>query len=278
MAAIKDTNAPIPNVKVYDNFVLANEIEDQFNSHLDLQRFTTVDTTLEGTNGMKKIVHRYKATEGTEKLKRGEGNSLVIGTDYDEDEYEIQLAQNRFAYYDEDLMTDPMVVQTGVGMLATDMFNTTNSDVMTEYLKATLVHKSTVADFAAFVRAKAKLLLPEDEASRNRVEIFAFVNPTQEAEIAILLGDSLKYVEAFVRNGYIGTVAGINLYEKWDAPSDKIVIATKKAVTTFIKKGTEVEQERDTNVRKNTIYSRKYYVEALTDATQVVILDIAAES
>ena len=28
---------------VYENFYLSNEIEDQFNSHLDLQQFCTVD-------------------------------------------------------------------------------------------------------------------------------------------------------------------------------------------------------------------------------------------
>lgn len=31
----------MPNV-VYDNFYLSNEIEDQFNSHLDLQQFCTM--------------------------------------------------------------------------------------------------------------------------------------------------------------------------------------------------------------------------------------------
>ena len=28
----------------YDNFFLSNEIEDQYQSHLDLQQFCTVDT------------------------------------------------------------------------------------------------------------------------------------------------------------------------------------------------------------------------------------------
>jgi len=37
---------------IYDNFYLSNEIEDQFNSHLDLQQFCTVDTSLEVTPGM----------------------------------------------------------------------------------------------------------------------------------------------------------------------------------------------------------------------------------
>ena len=40
--------------KIYDNFVLANEIEDQYNSHLDLVRFCTVDNSLTGVPGMTK--------------------------------------------------------------------------------------------------------------------------------------------------------------------------------------------------------------------------------
>ena len=32
----------------YDNFFLSNEIEDQYQSHLDLQQFCTVDNNLTG--------------------------------------------------------------------------------------------------------------------------------------------------------------------------------------------------------------------------------------
>lgn len=52
--------------KIYDNFYLSNEIEDQYNSHLDLQSFCTVDNTLEGTAGMLRKINVYKATDGTE--------------------------------------------------------------------------------------------------------------------------------------------------------------------------------------------------------------------
>lgn len=41
----------MPN-KTYDNFFLANEIEDQYNSHLDLVQFCTVDNSLTGTAGI----------------------------------------------------------------------------------------------------------------------------------------------------------------------------------------------------------------------------------
>jgi hypothetical protein len=102
------------------------------------------------------------------------------------------------------------------------------------------------------------------------VEIFAFVNPTEMANLRKSLKDDLQYVEAFVRSGYVGTVAGVNIYTKKDADTGTIVLGTKEAVTLFNKKGVEVEQERDANTRLNEIYSRKYYLAALTDATKAV--------
>lgn len=52
--------------KIYDNFYLSNEIEDQYNSHLDLQQFCTVDNSLVGQAGMIRKINVYKATDGTE--------------------------------------------------------------------------------------------------------------------------------------------------------------------------------------------------------------------
>ena len=44
---------------------------------------------------------------------------------------------------------------------------------------------------------------------------------------------------------------------------------TKEAITCFIKKDSEVEQERNANTRTNWIYGRRVYVVALTDATKI---------
>lgn len=98
---------------VYDNFYLSNEIEDQYKSHLDLQTFCTVDNALEGTAGMLRKINVYKATDGTEKLAMGAGNSKSIEVGFTPREYRIQLAQNRFKYYDEQAMTDPQLVPVG---------------------------------------------------------------------------------------------------------------------------------------------------------------------
>ena len=126
---------------IYDNFYLSNEVEDQYNSHLDLQQFCNVDNSLVGTAGMKRRINVYRATDGTQKLAMGEGNTKSIEVSYSEKEYEILLAQNRFEYYDEQAMIDPMLVPVGTRHMGTDMFNTVNADVFAEFNKATLQHK-----------------------------------------------------------------------------------------------------------------------------------------
>lgn len=121
----------------YDNFFLSNEIEDQYQSHLDLQQFCTVDNNLTGVAGMVRKIHKYKATDGTEKLTMGNGNTKTIEAGYTEKEYRIQMAQNRFQYYDEEAMTDPMVITTGTRHAGTDMFNTVNADIFGAFNEAT---------------------------------------------------------------------------------------------------------------------------------------------
>lgn len=250
--------------QVYPNYVLANEIEDQLNSKLDLVRFCTVDNSLVGVAGDTKKVRVYQATNGTEKLAMGDGNSKNIEVTYADVDYTIQLAQNRFPYYDEELMKDPMVIQTGLRHMTTDMVNTLQDDIYAEFAKATLAVEGASFAFGDFVDAVAKLEMENIEG----VEVFAFVAPEDMATLRKNLKDDLKYVESFVRTGYLGTVGGVNLYTKANATKGTIVGGTREAVTLFNKKGVEVEQERDANVRLNEIYSRKYYLAALTDATK----------
>jgi hypothetical protein len=257
---------------IYDNFVLANEIEDQYNSLLDLAQFCTVDNSLTGVPGMVKKINVYSATNGTEKLAMGAGNSKDIEVDYTPEEYRILLAQNRFKYYDEQEMTDPMVVTTGIRHMAVDMFNTVNADVFAEFNKATLSHTATTPDFGCFADAAALLNVENVEG----LGLFAFVNPKDMAKLRKALKEDLKYVEAFAKTGYVGTVAGWNIYTKKDAVENTIVGGTREAVTLFNKRGTEVEQARDEDTRQNTIWSRKYYLAALTDGTKAVKITLGA--
>lgn len=250
--------------KAYQNYVLETHLEDQLNSKLDLLRFCTIDNSLVGVAGDKKIVRVYTATNGTEKLEMGEGNSQNIEVSYEDKEYVIALAQNRFPWYDEELIRDPKVVETGLNHAAVDMVNTIQADVYAEYAKATLAVNNATFSFDNFVDAVALMEIENLEG----VEIFAFVSPADMAAVRKALKDDLKYVEAYVRQGYVGTVAGVNLYTKADATPGTIYGGMKEAVTMFNKLGVEVEQKRDANIRLNEAFSRKYYMAALTDATK----------
>ena len=134
------------------------------------------------------------------------------------------------------------------------------------------IRTATAPNFDAFVDASAALNLENVEG----MEIFAFVSPADKAKVRKALKDDLSYVESYARQGYIGSVAGINLYDKADATEGEIIVAIKGAVTIFNKKGVETEQDRDSNTRVNNAYSRKYYVVALTDESKAVKIKLNA--
>ena len=100
----------------------------------------------------------------------GAGNTKSIEVNFTDSEYEILLAQNRFQYYDEQAMTDPMLVPVGMKHAGTDMYNTVNADIFTEFNKTGLTVPATAFGFDAFVDASAALNLENIED----VSIFAF--------------------------------------------------------------------------------------------------------
>lgn len=257
----------------YDNEFISNEVEDALNSHLDLTRFCTVNNDLVGVAGDRIKFNVYSATNGTQILDLGEGNTQSIQTRLSSEEYRILLAQNRFDYYDEEQMRDPNVVPVGIDKAAKDLYNTEQGMIYSEFLKAPQTEVSAF-DFNAFADAVSVLDIPENE----EVDIFALVHPKDVATLRKSLKDTLQYVEAFARTGYIGSVAGINVYTKKDAVQGVVVIAMKDAVTLFNKRGTETEQERDANTRMNSIFNRKYFVPVLTDASKAVTLNNGAVS
>ena len=263
----------------YPNYVLENKFEDQYNSYLDLMMFCTVDNTLTGTAGMTKKIRTYTATDGTETLEKGEGNTKSIGVNYTEKDYKIETLQNRFEWHDEDEMEDPLVVDKGLEHQAVDMFNTANRKAIAQFADATQVVNTAKFDFNAFVDGVASItdLKISESTEISGLGLFALVHKKDVAEIRKNLGDLLKYVEAFARNGYIGTCAGVNIYISALATEGEFVIATKQAVTYFNKLGTEAETSTkgnrnadDANVRLNTSFLRKYGIFALTDQNYAV--------
>jgi hypothetical protein len=253
---------------IYENFILENKLADMLTTKIDLNSYMTINTSLTQEPGMKLKVHTYDATSGVEKLAMGEGNSKDIEVSFTETEYEVETFQGRFVYHDEEEMTDPMVVDTGLAKIAADMVNTFTDLAIAEYDKATLLQEGTAWDFDIVVDAIAKMNL-ESEGG-----LFLLISPADLAAFRKALKEDLSYSEGFVRTGYIGSVAGVPVVVTNAVEAGKAYLATKEAVTVYIKKNTEIEQDRDADKRKNFVWGRKVAVVALTDANKVVKITV----
>lgn len=272
-AATIPSGSPLNHTHVvYDNKILENKIEDFLATSLDVAQYATHDDSLTQSAGMKKIVNTYKATGNVEDLKMGEGNSEDIEVAFDSVEYTVGVTQGRFPYYDEEVMTDPMVVDVGLKKLAAQMTNDLTAKIVAELDKTNLILYNQTFTFANIVDAIATF--PQEEIEG----LFLLVNKAEVATIRKNLADDLKYVEDFVRTGYIGSVCGVPVIATAAVKAGEAYLANKEAVTIFTKKGSEIEQERDANVRLNKIYARKVMLVALTDATKVIKLTKAAQS
>ena len=256
---------------IYENFVLENKMEDLLTTAVDMNAYMTADTSLTENAGMKKKVNTYTATGNVQELGMGEGNTEDIEVSFITNEYEVGTTQGRTYYYDEQEMTDPYAIDVALKRLADIMTNDLTAKAIGEFKKATMVQYGATWVFDNIVDAIAKMNLEKEEG------LFLLINPAQQAAFRKNLKDDLKYVEGFVRAGYIGTVCGVPVIISKAVPVGEAYLATREAITCFIKKGNEIEQERDANTRKNTIFARKVMLVALTNATKVVRLSAKAD-
>ena len=110
----------------------------------------------------------------------------------------------------------------------------------------------------------------------NEEGLFLLISPADKAAFRKALKDDLSYSEGFVRTGYIGTVCGVPVIVTKAVEAGKGYLATKEAVTVYVKKDSETEYERDADTRHNAYWVRKVGVVALTNADKVVKIAITA--
>ena len=256
---------------LYENFVLENKVEDMLITLLDMNAFMTPDYSLSENAGMKKVINKYTAEGDAEYLEMTEGNSEEIAVSFTPEEYVVKTLQQKFVYYDEQEMNDPMVVEVGRQKMSANMVNAMAKEAIAEWDKASLVKYECTWTYDDVVDAIA--MYPHEQSEG----LMLLISPEIEAAFRKNLVQYLSYVEANARTGYIGSICGVPVYKSAAlAESAGIVdeacafLVDRAAVTNFLKKGVEIEQARDIDTRKNTIISRKVGVVALTDATRVV--------
>lgn len=257
---------------VYANKVLESKLADLLSTHLDMNQFLTIDNDLVENAGMTKTVNVYNFTGDVADLAQGVGNSSNIEIGFTGTDYTVGTTQGRFAYYDEEAMKDPQIVDMGLKAIADKMTNDLTSKAITALGSATGTGALSQAgdwDFAHIVDAIAKYPYEEEGG------LFILINPAQLATLRKNLGTSLQYSEGFVRTGYVGTVCGVPVYVSKAITAGTGFLAHKEAVKCFVKKGVEIEQDREPNTRQNFIYGRKVMLVALVDKTRVVKLTTA---
>ena len=247
---------------IYANKVLEAKAKDLLLTSVNSRSLMTIDSDLTQNAGMTKTINVYTYTGTAEELEAGEGNSNRGAISYVGTDYNVKLVQQAFDYLDEDYMKDNTIV-----------------DNMLKGANQVMINKMT-ADFTAEL-AKASLKVTGALSYNTIVDAISELNVEDESGVFVIIPNEWKkllrkdedYKTArmgeVVYNGQVGTIAGIPVIATKALESAAYVL-TKEAVKLFMKKDVEVEQDRDADKRKNSVYLRTAYVCALVDATKIV--------
>lgn len=258
----------MPNI-VYENFVLESKLTDLLNTKMNTRSFMTIDASLTQNAGTKKTINVYDYVGAVETVAQGAANLVRGAISFTPVDYDVEVSQQVFDYYDEEFMKDPVILDMGMNGASTLMVNDLNSKYFDELAKATLTHtyaKGTKISYDTYVDAIAKMTL-EDESG-----LFIIIGTDLKADIRKDADFKAAQLGSILYNGQIGTIAGLPVVVSKLVPAKASYIADRNAVTLFVKKESEVEQVRDAEHRMNTVVMRKVGLVALTDATKVVAI------
>ena len=250
---------------LFPNEVLESKLTDLLNTKLGVRSLMTIDNSLAEAPGMIKKINVYNYSGKVEKLAKGQGNTQSGVVSYTQKQYTVELSQQMFQYYDEDVMVDPTVVDMGMAGASTLMVNDLNTKYFAELGKAELEATYTGAlNYDTIVDA-IQLMNLEDESG-----LFLIIGTDLKAQIRKDPDFKSAQLGEILFNGQIGTISGVPVIVSKLTPEGEAFLATKEAITLFVKKDSEVEQER-----QNSVFMRKVHLVALTDATKVVHIKAA---
>ena len=256
---------------VYSNKVIEAKAKDILSTKINARSMMTIDDSLVGTAGMIKTINTYTYTGTAEEVTAGAGNTSRGSIAYVGKDYTVKMVQQAFDYLDEDFMKDNVIVDMGIQGATSVMSNKMTSDFYaalattgsgsTELVQKVTFPKGKEISYDAIVDAISALNV-EDESG-----VFVIIPNAWKAALRKDADYKAARMGEVVYNGQVGTIAGIPVVAT-KALTGKAYVLTKEAVTLFLKKDVEVEQDRDADTRKNSIYLRDCYVCALTDATK----------
>ena len=247
---------------VYENKVLEAKAKDLLLTAINAKNFMTIDSELAQNAGMKKIINVYTYSGEAEELGVGEGNGNRGSISYVPQEYEVKMVQQAFDYFDEDFMKDNTIVDNMLKGANQVMINKMTSDFVAEIGKANLKVTNASFGYDIIVDGISELNL-EDEK-----DVFIVIPNLWKKDLRKDADYKAARQGEVVYSGQVGAIAGIPVIAT-KALTDAAFVMTKEAVKLFMKKDVEVEQDRDADKRKNSVYLRESYVCALVDNTKI---------
>lgn len=247
---------------VYANQVLEAKAKDLLLTAINAKNFMTIDSELAQNAGMKKVINVYTYSGEAEELAVGEGNGNRGSISYVPQEYEVKMVQQAFDYFDEDFMKDNTIVDNMLKGANQVMINKMTSDFVEELQKATLKVTNASFGYDIIVDGISELNL-EDEK-----DVFIVIPNTWKKDLRKDADYKAARQGEVVYSGQVGAIAGIPVIAT-KALTDAAFVMTREAVKLFMKKDVEVEQDRDADKRRNSVYLRESYVCALVDATKI---------
>lgn len=248
----------------YDNFVLNNKIQSILTTKLNLSNYLTTDFSLAENEGMVKKIHTYVPSGNVQELARGDENTDFIVANYVETEYRVKRTQGTTRYYDDDVMTDETLIDTQLRGLGEKMVNKFTADAIGEMDKTPnqcVFTNWKLADFADAIAQYANVY--EDQTG-----LFFLAAMDVKPAIQKALGDDLKYNESYMKFGAVSTVLNVPIIFSRSVPEGCMFMATKEAVTNFVKRSQFIEQDRNKQTKMNSVIATVYNIVALTDATR----------
>ena len=256
--------------KLYENIVLESQVNDILETKLNAQNFMTIDTDLQAEAGMTKRINRYTYEGNVQEVALGAKNTERGKVTFAGKDYKVKVKQQVFDYHDEEVMQDPLVVQVGVNGSATEMVNDLNNDFFTEIARTSTVHEVVGAlNYNSIVDAIDKMNI-EDESG-----LYLLIGTDLKAQIRKDEDFKASRLGEILYSGQIGDICGVPVAVSKKVPENTAFLATKEAVKCFVKKSTEVEQERDGETRRNTVITRKVGLVALVDDTKAVKITVS---
>ena len=255
--------------KLYENIVLESQINDILETKLNAQSFMTIDNDLQAEAGMIKRINRYTYEGNVEKVAMGEKNTERGKVTFAGEDYKVEVKQQVFDIHDEEIMTDPLVVQVAVNGAGTEMVNDLNSDFFTEIAKTSTVHAVAGAfNYDVLVDAIEKMNVESEEG------LFLLIGNDLKAQIRKDEDFKASRMGEMLYHGQIGTICGVPVAVSKKVAKNTAFLATREAVKMFVKKSAEVEQDRDKERRINTYITRKVGLVALVDDTKAVKITV----